>query len=124
MPQHKRILPSNRTAKCTGLFCSFFTYTDEEGFRMTRKKLLNAVLVAALGVGMSAIGTSAHDWGQGPPKYLIAWMSDQYMDGRNASPLDGILGLPSGALPDADCLAVLDANPHSPTYGQVINTAE
>ena len=75
---------------------------------MTRKKLLNAVLVAALGVGMSAIGTSAHDWGQGPPKYLIAWMSDQYMDGRNASPLDGILGLPSGALPDADFLAVLE----------------
>lgn len=57
-------------------------------------------------------------------KFLIAWMGDQMLDGKNHSPLDGILGLPAGTLPDADFLAVIDADPRSPTYGQVINTAE
>jgi hypothetical protein len=91
---------------------------------MTRMKLLNAALAATLGAGMVAVSDSAQAWFQGPPKYLIVWTSDQYMDGRNVSPLDGILGLPAGALPDADFLAVIDANPVSPTYGHVVNTAE
>ncbi len=64
---------------------------------MARKTLLNAVLVAVLGVSVFALGATAQAWDHERPKYLIAWMSDQYMDGRNASPLDGILGLPSGA---------------------------
>jgi hypothetical protein len=87
-------------------------------------KLLNAALAATLGAGMVTVSDSAQAWYDGPPKYLIAWMSDQYMDGRNQSALDGILGLPAGALPDADFLAVIDANPISPTYGRVVNTAE
>lgn len=91
---------------------------------MNRMKLLNAAIAATLGASMVTMCDSAQAWYDGPPKYLIAWMSDHYMDGKNVSPLDGILGLPSGALPDADFLAVLDANPISPTYGQVVNTAE
>jgi len=58
------------------------------------------------------------------PKYLLSWMSDQMLDGNNHSPLDGILGLNPGTLPDADFIAVIDANPRSSTYGQVVNTAE
>jgi len=57
-------------------------------------------------------------------KYLIAWMGDQMLDGNNHSPLDGILGIPAGTLPDADFIGVIDADPKSPTYGQVVNTAE
>ena len=91
---------------------------------MTRIKPLNAALAAALVAGSSVVSLSSHAWNAGPPKYLIVWTSDQYMDGRNQSPLDGILGLPAGALPDADFLAVIDANPISPTYGHVVNTAE
>jgi hypothetical protein len=91
---------------------------------MTRMKLLNAALAATLGAGMVAVSDSAQAWTDGPPKYLIVVASDQYMDGRNVSPLDGVLGLPAGALPDADFLAVIDANPISPTYGHVVNTAE
>ena len=91
---------------------------------MTRMKLLNAALAATLGSSMVTVCDSAQAWYDGPPKYLIVWASDQYMDGRNQSPLDGILGLPAGALPDADFLAVVDANPISPTYGKVVNTAE
>ncbi len=84
--------------------------------------------------------------GKGPNKYLIGWASDQMLDGNNCSALDDVLGLrglnpgggmdpnapatPSspadcqGLLPDADFVAVLDADPKSKTYGQVINTAE
>jgi len=91
---------------------------------MTRKKLVNVVLAATLGAGLTGICGTAQAWDNGPPKYLIVTASDQYMDGRNASPLDGVLGLPAGALPDADFLAVIDANPISPTYGHVVNTAE
>ena len=90
---------------------------------MTRVKLLNVAMSAALGAGLAMTGTSARAWYKGPPKYLIVWAGDQYMDGRNQSPLDGLLGLPAGALPDADFLAVIDANPVSPTYGHVVNTA-
>lgn len=79
-------------------------------------------------------------------KYLIGWASDQMLDGNNCSALDDVLGLrglnPGGAmdpnapatpsspadckglLPDADFIAILDADPTSVTYGQVINTAE
>lgn len=88
------------------------------------RTLPKLAVAAGLGAGLAAIGTPAQAWYDGPPKYLIAWMSDQYMDGRNQSALDGILGLPAGALPDADFLAVIDANPLSPTYGKVVNTAE
>lgn len=91
---------------------------------MIRNKLLHTAISVALGTALGTIATSAQAWFNGPPKYLIVWSSDQYMDGRNQSPLDGILGLPSGALPDADFLAVIDANPVSPTYGHVVNTAE
>jgi len=84
-------------------------------------KLLSVAIAATLGAGVI---TSAQAWYDGPPKYLIVAASDQYMDGRNVSALDGILGLPAGALPDADFLAVIDANPISPTYGKVVNTAE
>jgi len=91
---------------------------------MTRKKLVNVALAAVLGAGLAGVCGSAQAVLNGPPKYLIVWASDQYMDGRNQSPLDGILGLPPGALPDADFLAVIDANPISPTYGHVVNTAE
>jgi hypothetical protein len=88
---------------------------------MTQMKLLSVAVAATLGAGVI---TSAQAWYDGPPKYLIVAASDQYMDGRNVSALDGILGLPAGALPDADFLAVIDANPISPTYGKVVNTAE
>ncbi len=91
---------------------------------MTRNKLLHAAISIALGTALGTISICARAWYNGPPKYLIVWNSDQYMDGRNQSPLDGILGLPAGALPDADFLAVIDANPVSPTYGHVVNTAE
>jgi hypothetical protein len=84
-------------------------------------KLLSVAVAATLSAGVI---TSAQAWYDGPPKYLIVAASDQYMDGRNVSALDGILGLPAGALPDADFLAVIDANPISPTYGKVVNTAE
>src|SRR5262249_38612184 len=114
---------SKRTAKSVGFLVPCITYSSKEEFRMAGRKLFNAV-VAILAIGVSPLGANAQPWRQGSPKYLIAWMSDQYMDGRNVSPLDGILGLPSGALPDADFLAVLDANPQSPTYGHVVNTAE
>ncbi|HHJ36144.1 MAG TPA: hypothetical protein ENJ87_10310 [Gammaproteobacteria bacterium] len=58
------------------------------------------------------------------------------LDGNNCSPLDNVLELPStangndptvncnGFLPDADFLGVIDADPRSATYGQVVNTAE
>jgi hypothetical protein len=88
---------------------------------MTQMKLLSVAVAATLGAGVI---TSAQAWYDGPPKYLIVAASDQYMDGRNVSALDGILGLPASALPDADFLAVIDANPISPTYGKVVNTAE
>lgn len=88
---------------------------------MAQMKLLSVAIAATLGAGVI---TSAQAWYDGPPKYLIVAASDQYMDGRNVSALDGILGLPAGALPDADFLAVIDANPISPTYGKVVNTAE
>lgn len=91
---------------------------------MNLKKSLKLALAATLGAGMAAVTASALAWFNGPPKYLIVWAGDQYMDGKNQSPLDGILGLPAGALPDADFLAVIDANPISPTYGHVVNTAE
>jgi len=90
---------------------------------MTRMKLLNAALAATLGAGMIAVSDIARAY-DGPPKYLLAWVSDQYLDGKNMSPLDGVLGLPAGALPDADFIAVIDANPASPTYGKVVNTAD
>jgi hypothetical protein len=92
--------------------------------RRALRRLGRAACAAALGVGMLVAAGSARATNQGPPKYLIVWASDQYLDGRNASPLDGVLGLPAGALPDADFLAVIDANPLSPTYGHVVNTAE
>ncbi len=91
---------------------------------MTHKSLLSSAISAALGLGLTAVTGSAQAWFDGPPKYLIVWSSDQYMDGNNQSALDGLLGLPAGALPDADFLAVIDANPVSPTYGHVVNTAE
>lgn len=91
---------------------------------MTRTKMLHFALAVTLGVGITGVGASTQAWALGPPKYLIVNTSDQYMDGKNQSPLDGVLGLPPGALPDADFLAVIDANPLSPTYGHVVNTAE
>lgn len=53
-------------------------------------------LLAALGLGLLTAGPNALAWNNGAPKYLLAWMSDQYMDGNNHNPLDGILGLPPG----------------------------
>jgi len=47
---------------------------------MAGEKLFNA-LVATLAIGMSPLSVNAQPWHQGAPKYLIAWMSDQYMDG-------------------------------------------
>jgi hypothetical protein len=91
---------------------------------MTRMKLLTAAIAAALGAGLAASATSPQALADGPPKYLLVWTSDQYMDGKNMSPLDGVLGLPAGTLPDADFIAVIDANPASPTYGMVVNTAD
>ncbi|MEE9492531.1 MAG: hypothetical protein V3W04_04045 [Gammaproteobacteria bacterium] len=82
---------------------------------------------------------------QRPPneknKFLVTWAGDQMLDGNNCSPLDNVLELRGGdpafdsnipdstvdckgVLPDADFLAVIDANPRSSTYGHVVNTAE
>ncbi|MGD0961312.1 MAG: hypothetical protein ABSB19_16005 [Methylomonas sp.] len=89
-----------------------------------RDKTLNYAIAAILGAGITAATADVQALSAGEPKYLLAWMSDQYLDGKNQSPLDKVLGYPSGTLPDADFLAVIDANPQSPTYGHVVNTAE
>lgn len=60
----------------------------------------------------------------GTKKYLIAWAGDQMLDGKNKSPMDEMFGLRDGTLPDADFLAIIDADPSSPYYGRVVNTAE
>ena len=89
-------------------------------------KLRKTPLALGVATALALVGLTAptQSVAHKKPKYLLAWMSDQMLDGNNHSPLDGILGLPPGTLPDADFLAVIDANPRSPTYGKVVNTAE
>ncbi len=76
-----------------------------------------------------ALGTLP-GFGDHPNKYLIAWMGDQMLDGNNVSPLDGLVGVPDGTLPDADFVAVINADPFcvdgacDTEYGEVVNTAE
>jgi hypothetical protein len=119
-----------------------------------KQRLTSIGVAAALSAGMTMV---AFDASAAPPpgaggggktttKFLLAWASDQMLDGNNCSALDDVLGLrglnPGGAmdpnapatpsspadchglLPDADFLAVIDANPKSKTYGHVVNTAE
>ncbi|MBI5461296.1 MAG: hypothetical protein HY941_03830 [Gammaproteobacteria bacterium] len=85
------------------------------------RSALNIAITAALSASALLVAVDAQAQA---PKYLLAWMSDQMLDGNNHSPLDGVLGLPAGTLPDADFVAVIDADPTSPTYGKVVNTAE
>ncbi len=85
-----------------------------------KRNLLSIGVSVALAVSSLAMSTGAQAQNG---KYLIGWAGDQMMDGNNHSPLDGVLGLPAGTLPDADFIAVIDADPRSDTYGQVVNTA-
>lgn len=90
-----------------------------------KRRLASVAVSAALSSSLLTTTLDANaTWNIDRDKYLIAWMSDQMLDGNNQSPLDGVLGLPAGTLPDADFLAVIDADPRSPTYGHVVNTAE
>lgn len=108
-----------------------------------KRTLLSLGITVAIATGsMSALTAQAgpEDQGNIEPnsngKYLIAWMGDQMLDGNNCSPLDNVLALrgPEGSfdstadckglLPDADFIGVIDADPNSDTYGQVVNTAE
>jgi len=87
-----------------------------------KRTLLSAGVSVAIAAG--AISATTVQASNSKGKYLITWMGDQMLDGNNHSPLDGLLGIPAGVLPDADFIGVIDANPKSPTYGQVVNTAE
>jgi len=110
---------------------------------MKRSLLSLGVTVAITAGSLTATTAQATWWHHNPNngKYLIAWMADQMLDGNNCSPLDNVLALrggdpsldPSvpdstvdcaGVLPDADFIGVIDADPRSDTYGQVVNTAE
>jgi hypothetical protein len=88
-----------------------------------KQRLVPIGVAAALSASSALVALDAQ---AAPSKdnFLIAWMGDQMLDGNNVSPLDGILGLPAGTLPDADFIGVIDADPQSPTYGQIVNTAE
>ncbi len=86
-----------------------------------KRSLLSMGVTVALAASSLALSTAAQAQNG---KFLITWNGDQMLDGNNHSPLDEILGLPAGVLPDADFIAVIDADPNSPTYGHVVNTAE
>jgi len=113
---------------------------------LIKRSMLSLSITVAIAASMTAVTAEAsggwwghgHGHGGGPNngKYLIAWMGDQMLDGNNCSPLDNVLALRGpegsfdstvdcqGVLPDADFIGVIDADPRSPTYGQVVNTAE
>jgi len=104
------------------------------------------VALDAYAMGNSGGNGNGNGGGKAPGKFLLGWASDQMLDGNNCSPLDDVLGLrglnPGGAmdpnaphtpsspadcaglLPDADFVVVIDADPKSKTYGQVVNTAD
>ena len=86
-----------------------------------KRRLVSISVSAALTAGM--VITADVQARANKDKYLIAWMGDQMLDGNNHSPLDGVLGLPAGTLPDADFIGVIDADPRSPSYGEMVNTA-
>lgn len=88
-----------------------------------KQRLVPIGVAAALSASSALVALDAQA-NTSKDNYLIAWMGDQMLDGNNASPLDGILGLPAGTLPDADFIGVIDADPQSPTYGAIVNTAE
>lgn len=88
-----------------------------------RQRLTAIGVAAAMSAGSAMVALDAQA-NPSKDKYLIAWMGDQMLDGNNHSPLDGVLGLPAGTLPDADFIGVIDADPRSPTYGEMVNTAE
>ena len=96
------------------------------------KTFKTRILAASIGCAVAGMAVSPlanalgflPGFGTHPNKYLIVWNSDQMLDGRNHSPLDSLVGVPAGSLPDADFLAVIDADPLSPDYGKVVNTAE
>ena len=111
---------------------------------MKQKTMKRNLLSLSVAVGVAAASVTATNALASPHgdrhhnngKYLIAWMGDQMLDGNNCSPLDNVLALRgpegsfdstadcAGVLPDADFIGVIDANPRSRTYGQVVNTAE
>jgi hypothetical protein len=107
-----------------------------------KQRLTTIGVAAALSASAVMVAVDAQ---AAPGKFLIGWASDMMLDGNNCSALDDVLGLrglnpggivspnnptPSspvdckGLLPDADFLAVIDADPSSATYGKVVNTAE
>ena len=88
-----------------------------------KQRLVSISIAAAMSASTTMVAFDAQA-NSSKNKFLIAWMGDQMLDGNNHSPLDGILGLPAGTLPDADFIGVMDANPKSPTYGEMVNTAE
>ncbi len=105
-------------------------------YKPMKRSLLSLSVTVAIAAGAVAMSTNAQAQNG---KYLIAWMGDQMLDGNNCSVLDNILALRGpagdpntpdstadcqGLLPDADFIGVIDADPRSPTYGQVVNTAE
>ncbi|RKZ64859.1 MAG: hypothetical protein DRQ44_08785, partial [Gammaproteobacteria bacterium] len=111
------------------------------------RSMLSLSVAVALAAGSMSVQASNNGKKKGQRdngKYLIAWMGDQMLDGNNCSPLDNVLALrggdPSlneeqgtnhpdstldcaGVLPDADFIGVIDADPRSPSYGRVVNTA-
>lgn len=98
--------------------------------RITLKRsLLSLSVTVALAAGSMSVQADNDDFDDDDHrhrqngKFLITWNGDQMMDGNNHSPLDAVLGLPAGVLPDADFIAVIDADPRSHTYGHVVNTA-
>ncbi len=124
--------------------CSLFKRTA------TAMGVAAALSAGTLGVSQQANALGFFPGFNTAHKYLVVWMGDQMLDGVNVSPLDaivfpdgtdgnppdgvvdgpadlnnlgGVSALP-GAMPDADFLAVIDAEPSSPTYGQIVNTAE
>ena len=107
-------------------------------YKPMKRRLLSVGISVALAAGSVALTPNVQAQNG---KYLIAWLGDQMLDGNNCSPLDNVLALrggdPSldptipdstqdckGVLPDADFIAVIDADPRSPNYGHVVNTAE
>ncbi len=80
-----------------------------------RKSLLSASIAVCLGAGMTAMTRDVEALGffpsfnNGPNKYLVIWNGDQVLD-------DGFYGQP-------DFLAVVNADPSSANYGEVVNSA-